>query len=184
MKKKNPNNSKSEEKIFSIRPNKTKLKKEFDALQKMGEDLIRLNSNDLNDIHLPEVLESAIHEARKIKSRSGSKRQRQYIGKVMRSLDHEDIATQLAKIKHRHDTNSASFKKIEHWRDRLLNDGHDAITDVINIYPNIDRQYINQLVRQALLEKQREKPPAAARKIFKYLQEIEENQATDMEPQI
>lgn len=176
MRKKNHTGSDSEEKIFSVRPNKTKLKKEFDALQKMGEDLIRLNSSDFNDIHLPEALESAVNEARKIKSRSGLKRQHQYIGKVMRSLDHEDIATQLAKIQHRHDTNTASFKKVEHWRDRLLNDGHDAVTEVINIYPNIDRQHINQLVRQALQEKQREKPPIAARKLFRYLQEIEESQ--------
>jgi len=144
----------------------------------MGEDLIALKATDLDRIHLPEELEKAIHEARKIKSNSGFKRQRQFIGKLIRLQDHEAIAKQLAKIKHIHDTNTASFKKVEQWRDRLLADGHDVITEVIDVYPSIDRQHINQLVRQAQLEKKNDKPPAAARKLFKYLLEIEENQIT------
>jgi ribosome-associated protein len=165
----------SGEVIHAIRPNKTQLKVECDEMHKMGEELIALKSVDLDKIHLPEDLEKAIHEARKIKSKSGSKRQRQFIGKLIRSLDHDDISKQLEKIKHIHDTSTASFKKTELWRDRLLSDEHDAVTEIINVYPNIDRQHINQLVRQALLEKNNEKPPVAARKLFKYLREIEEN---------
>ena len=156
-------------------PSKSQIKRECDALQKIGEDLIALKNSELDEIDLPEELESAIHEARRLKSRSGLKRQRQYIGKVMRTIDHEAVTAQLNKIKHKHDTNTAAFKKVEHWRDRLLNDEHNALTEVINIYPNIDRQHINQLVRQATLEKKHEKPPAAARKLFKYLQEVEES---------
>lgn len=156
------------------RPNKTQIKRELDALLKLGDDLINLKQDDLEQIHLPEDLEQAVLDARKIKSRSGLKRQRQYIGKVMRSLDHESISTQLEKVKHKHDTNNLAFKKAERWRDHLLSDGHDAITEIIDVYPNIDRQHINQLVRQALQELKHEKPPAASRKLFKYLRELED----------
>ena len=162
--------------ILVVRPNKTQLKIECDVIQTIGDELIVLKPDDLDKIHLPEDLEKAIHDARKITSKSGLKRQRLFIGKLIRSYDHETLATQLEKVKHSHDTSTASFKKTEQLRDRLLTDGNDAVTEVINIYPNIDRQHINQLVRQALLEKKNEKPPAAARKLFKYLRETEENQ--------
>ena len=172
MKKKKPIDESLEE---ELPPSKSQVKRDCDALQKIGEDLIALKNSELDGMVLPEELDMAIRDARKLKSRSGLKRQRQYIGKVMRIIDHEDVERQLNKIKHKHDTNTAAFKKVEHWRDRLLDDGHDAVTEVINIYPNIDRQHINQLVRQAAQEKQKEKPPTAARKLFKYLQEIEDS---------
>ena len=172
MKKKTPIDESLEE---ELPPSKSQVKRECDALQKIGEDLIALKNSELDGMVLPEELDIAIRDARKLKSRSGLKRQRQYIGKVMRIIDHEDVERQLNKIKHKHDTNTAAFKKVEHWRDRLLDDGHAAVTEVINVYPNIDRQHINQLVRQAALEKKHEKPPAAARKLFKYLQEVEES---------
>lgn len=172
----NRNDHDDEEDYRAVRPNKTQLKRECDALQKIGEELIALKSNDLAEIEMPDELAAAIDEARRIKSRSGLKRQRQYIGKIMRAIDHEPIVEQLNKVKHKHDTNTAAFKNIEHWRDRLIEEGHDAVTELIDNYPNIDRQHINQLVRQAQQEKKREKPPTAARKLFKYLQEIDEQQ--------
>ena len=162
--------------IRAVRPNKTLLKIECDEMQEMGDELIALKTDDLDKIHLPEDLEKAINEARKMTSRSSLKRQRQFIGKLIRSLDHEAISAQLNKVKHAHDTGTASFKKTELLRDKLLANDNNALTEIINIYPDIDRQHINQLVRQALLEKKNEKPPAAARKLFKYLREIEENQ--------
>jgi len=156
-------------------PSKSQVKRDCDSLQKLGEDLINLKASELDEIHLPEELDSAIKEARRLKSRSGLKRQRQYIGKIMRSIDSEEISRQYNKIKHRHDTNTASFKKTEYWRDKLLSEGHDAVTEVINAYPNIDRQHINQLVRQAQQDLKHEKPPAAARKLFRYLRELEDD---------
>ena len=155
-------------------PSKSQIKRDCDALLKLGEDLIKLKVTELDEIHLPEELDDAIREAQRLKSRSGLKRQRQYIGKIMRTVDAEEVTKQFNKIKHKHDTNTASFKKTEHWRDKLLSEGHDAITEVIDVYPNIDRQHINQLVRQAHQDLKHEKPPAAARKLFKYLRELEE----------
>lgn len=158
----------------SSRPNKSQLKRESNALQKIGEDLISLKSDDLNSMDLPDELADAIDAARKIQSRSGLKRQRQYIGKIMRQIDSDAIKTQLDKIKHKHDTGTAAFKRLEKWRDRLLDNDKTALTEIIEYYSNIDRQHINQLVRQANQEKQKDKPPAAARKLFKYLRDLED----------
>ena len=92
-------------------------------------------------------------------------------------MDSEAIETQLRKIQHRHDTNTAQFKRLEKWRDSLVDNDKQALNDVIAHFPDIDRQHINQLIRAAHQEKQRGKPPAASRKLFKYLRDLEEQQS-------
>lgn len=155
-------------------PSKSQLKRESEALQKLGEELLSLRNSDLDNMDLPDELNEAVRTARKIQSRGGLKRQRQLIGKIMRQIDSELVEKQLTAIKHKHDTNTAAFRRVEQWRDRLLNNDKNALTEIINTHPDIDRQHINQLVRHALKEQAHNKPPASARKLFKYLRDIEE----------
>ena len=155
-------------------PSKSQEKRDCDALKKLGDELVTLKQEDLDTLSLPDTLLDALREARKIQSRSGLKRQRQYIGKIMRQIDSDEIKKQLEQIRHKHDTNTVQFRKIEQWRDRLLLDDKTALSEIIDIHPEIDRQHINQLIRQAKREQQQEKPPAAARKLFKYLRDLSE----------
>lgn len=155
-------------------PSKSQVKRECHQLQDLGDELVKLNADDLNTIDLPVDLREAVNTARRIKSFSGLKRQRQYIGKLLRSCDSEAIAEQLGKIQHRHDTNTAQFKRLEKWRDQLIDNDKQALDEIIDRFPDIDRQHINQLIRTAHQEKLKNKPPAASRKIFKYLRELEE----------
>lgn len=153
-------------------PSKSQVKRECDALQKLGEDLIDMKQSELDAMNLPEILDDALRTARKIQSRGGLKRQRQYIGKIMRQIDSEEIKKQVEHLQHKHDTNSAHFRKIERWRDRLLEEDKTALSEIIDAYPEIDRQHVNQLIRQAKRELQQEKPPTSARKLFKYLRDL------------
>ena len=134
-----------------------------------------MSHEDIRSLHLPDELEQAVTTSLKIKSRSGLKRQRLYIGKLLRSIDSAAIETQLRKIQHRHDTNTAHFKRLEKWRDSLIDNDKTTLNEVISRYPEIDRQRINQLIRAAHQENQQNKPPAASRKLFKYLQELEDD---------
>ena len=155
-------------------PSKSQEKRDCDALKKLGDELVTLKQEDLDTLSLPDTLLDALREARKIQSRSGLKRQRQYIGKIMRQIDSDEIKKQLEQIRHKHDTNTVQFRKIEQWRDRLLVNDKTALSEIIDTHPEIDRQHINQLIRQAKREQQQEKPPAAARKLFKYLRDLSE----------
>ncbi len=155
-------------------PSKSEVKRECQHLLDIGEEILKLATEDRHSLELPENVEAAIITALKIKSRSGLKRQRQYIGKLLRSADSEAIETKLKKIQHRHDTNTAQFKRLEKWRDSLINNDKEALNEVITRFPEIDRQHINQLIRAAHQEKKQDKAPAAARKLFKYLRELEE----------
>ena len=163
----------NEEKVFAIRPNKTQIKRECDHLLKVGDDILKLKREEIDSLELPSDLEEAIKAALKIKSRSGLKRQRQYIAKLLRNIDSEDIESRLRKIQHRHDTNTAQFKRLERWRDDLIANDKETLNEVIAQFPNVDRQHMNQLIRSAHQEQKHNKPPAAARKLFKYLSELE-----------
>ena len=156
------------------RPNKSQAKRDSHHLVNLGESLLKLKADEIHSLDLPEELELAVTTALKIKSRSGLKRQRLYIGKLLRSIDSEHVEAQLNKIQHRHDTNTAQFKRLEMWRDKLIENDKDILNDVIASYPELDRQHINQLIRAAQQEKKLNKTPTASRKLFKYLSELTE----------
>ena len=155
-------------------PSKSQEKRDCDALKKLGDELVALKPEELDAMNLPESLVDALLTAKKIQSGSGLKRQRQYIGKIIRQIDSDDIKKHLEHIKHKHDTNTAQFRKIEQWRDRLLADDKTALNEIIEAHPETDRQHINQLMRQAKRELQHDKPPASARKLFKYIRDLHE----------
>jgi len=170
-----------EEEIQYDGPSKSQLKRDSHHLIDVGEEILKLSHEDIRSLNLPDELDEAISTALKIKSRSGLKRQRLYIGKLLRSIDSEAIEIQLRKIQHHHDTNTAHFKRLEKWRDSLIDNDKITLNEVISRYPGIDRQHINQLIRAAHQEKQQNRPPAASRKLFKYLRELEDIKAMNNE---
>ena len=174
------NDSDQEEDVY-LGPSKTQVKRDCHHLVDIGEEILKLKVEEIESLELPAELENAVTTALKIKSRSGLKRQRLYIGKLLRSIDNEDIEKQLRKIQHRHDTNTAHFKRLEKWRDNLIDNDKQTLGEVISHFPQVDRQHINQLIRAAHQEKERNKAPTASRKLFKYLRELEDEKAMNNE---
>ncbi|MGB5626894.1 MAG: ribosome biogenesis factor YjgA [Woeseiaceae bacterium] len=86
--------------MTDLKPSKSARKREFLALQKLGEDLIALKESELREIGLDENLLEAVLEARRIKSNSALRRQKQYIGKIMRSVDPEPIRAAIMRLCH------------------------------------------------------------------------------------
>ncbi len=154
---------------------KTQRKLDCDNMQKLGEALITLKISELNEFNLPSILHDALEQGHKIHQRGALKRHRQYIGKIMREVDAEDIQKQYDNFRHKDDLNNAHFKRLEKWRDRILAEGDGALNDLINEYPQLDRQHIRQLIRKAHKEQEINKPPAAYRQIFKYLRDLSES---------
>ena len=151
---------------------KSQKKRDCDALQRISDKLLKLKPDELALIDLPADLKDALNEAHRIHSNSALKRQRQYLGKIIRSCDSEKIEKQLNAVIHRNDTNTAQFKKIERWRDRLIDNDTQVLGEIIQQHPALDRQHVHNLVRQAAKEESANKPPAASRKLFKYLREL------------
>jgi len=75
------------------------MKREHLARQKLGEELITLRDADLRSLALDEDLLEAVVEARSIKSHGALRRQKQYIGKIMRHIDPEPIRAALERLR-------------------------------------------------------------------------------------
>ncbi len=150
---------------------KSALKREMTALQKLGEELVELSPAKLSKVPMSDQLEEAVMLARRLKNREGKRRQLQYIGKIMRTIDSDAIREKLDSFHHQSLSFRQEFHRMEQWRDRLIAEGDQAISDILLEAPQLDRQHLRQLVRQAQKEAAQNKPPAASRKIFKYLRE-------------
>lgn len=85
--------------MTDTKPSKSAKKREYLALQKLGEELITLRESDLDSMPLDEELRDAVLEARQMKARGALRRQKQYIGKLMRRTDAEPIRLALARAR-------------------------------------------------------------------------------------
>lgn len=156
---------------------RSQVKREAEALQVLGERLVDLKPGQLDKLPIDETLRHAVDEAKKLPHRSALRRQMQYIGKLMRYEDGEAIANAIDRFDVTKEAHNKVFHKLEKWRDRLIaNNKDNSMLDVIiSEYPHTDIQHLRQLIRNAQKEVSQNKPPAAARKLFKYLRELEEN---------
>lgn len=164
-----PDNEEEDEEIIWV--SKSEIKRDAEELKRLGGELVELGKNSLDKITLDEDLRAAIELAQKIK-KEGRRRQMQLIGKMLRSRDEEPIRTALDKLKNRHNQQVALFHKLEVLRDRLVEQGDDVIPEVLNLYPDADRQQLRAMIRNAQKEKATNKPPKAYRQIFQYLREL------------
>ncbi len=152
---------------------KSAVKREMTALQKLGATLVELSEGQLKQIPIDdEKLAAAIDQGRRIRSNSARKRQLQYIGKLMRRVDTAPIQRALDELHQQHQQATEAFHEIEALRDQLLAEGDSAIQLVIEKYPTADRQHLRQLIKQHQKEVSQQKPPAASRKLFRYLREL------------
>ena len=151
---------------------KSQLKREMHALQLLGEELVKLSKDQFEKVVLPEDLHDAVIEARNIRQHGARKRQLQYIGKLMRSIDPVPIQEQLDTLKGQSTQAAQTLHTIERWRDQLLGNGDQALEKLLAQYPQTDRQYIRQLLRNAHKEIKANKPPKSTRALFRYLREI------------
>ena len=152
---------------------KSEIKRDAEALKDLGAELVDLGKNALDKIPLDADLRAAVELAQRIK-KEGRRRQLQLIGKMLRQRDPEPIQIALDKLKNRHNQQVALFHKLEQIRDRLIDEGDDAISLVLELYPQADRQQLRSLIRNAKKEKATNKPPKSARQIFQYLRELSE----------
>lgn len=81
------------------KPSKSARKREYIALQKLGEELVMLRESDLLSMPLDEDLLEAVQAAQRIKAHGALRRQKQYIGKLMRHVDPEPINAALERLR-------------------------------------------------------------------------------------
>ncbi|BDX20990.1 hypothetical protein TUM22923_03110 [Polynucleobacter sp. TUM22923] len=155
-------------------PSKSELKRQMTERQKLAEVLAALSSDALKSVPMDEAIKVAIAETPKIKSFEAIRRHKQYLGKLMRFLDEEELETiqkRLDAIQGVSKAETAKLHFLESYRDKLIaND--EAFTAMIAQYPDMDIQNMRTLIRNARKEKEMNKPPKAYREIFRVLKDM------------
>jgi ribosome-associated protein len=159
------------------RVSKTRLKREMQARQDVGEALVALPAARLEELDLPERLRDAVLEARRISKFGALRRQLQYIGRLMRDVDSDAIAAKLDAWKGQSREATAHLHLLERWRERLLADD-SALEELLAQHPRADVPRLRTLVRNARREHTLGRPPASFRELFQELKTtIPENQS-------
>ncbi|MDF2868226.1 MAG: hypothetical protein K0S11_1696 [Gammaproteobacteria bacterium] len=153
-------------------PSKSQLKREMEARQKLGERLLDLSVQQLNQLALSSQLIEAVALAKRIKAHGGRYRQLQYIGKLMRSIDPTPIEDFFKLLDGKDYAQTVVLHELEDWRERLITAiDNGVLTDYLNRYPQADSQQLRQLVQAAKKERETTKPLGAGRKLFQYLRQ-------------
>ena len=162
----------ADEDDFLEPPSKSSRKREMQALQDLGEQLVALSPERLKKVPLPETLYEAIRAAQGFKMEA-RRRQLQYIGKLMRKIDPEPIQAQLDIFAGNSAVEVAKMHRLERLREQLLED-EQVIGTIAETWPEADLQYLRTLRRNALKEREAARPPKSFREIFRVLRELQE----------
>lgn len=151
---------------------KSELKREADRIQALGKVLLELNPKKWVELPISDTLRAALAESTRITQNEAKRRHLQYVGKVMRDEDLDAIKTALDLLDPSSELYGRRIKQQELWRTRLVTTeaGLDAF---IEAYPEVDRQQLRNLVRNAQKEMSTEppKPGTNYKKLFQFIKE-------------
>ena len=153
------------------RPSKSELKRQMLALQKTGEALLALTAAQLAEMPLSNAMREALELSKSLKHREAKRRQLQYIGKLMRTEEHEKITAALTELEDKNRYFRQRFHHIEQLRQQLMEGSDNAFESLLEQAPSIDRQHLRQLIRQAQKQQTAKRPGNASKKLFQYLRE-------------
>lgn len=158
-----------------LSPSRSQQRREALDVLALASQLVELEPGRLAKLPVPAHLMSHIADTRRITSHIARKRQLAFLAKQMRREDDEaldairdalDAGGEAAKQE------TATLHRAERWRERLLDEGDAALAELLAEHPHADRQQVRQLVRNALEERSRNKPPRAYRELFREIRDL------------
>lgn len=167
-----------------LSPSRSQKRREALDVLALAERLVELPDGQLAAIALPDDLRELVRDSRRITAQIARKRQLQFLAKAMRREEDDvldAIRGALDKDRDQSRRETAELHRLEDWRERLLEDGDEALAELLDQYPAADRQLVRQLVRNARLEREKQRPPRAFRELFRVLRALvaEEGESAD-----
>lgn len=147
---------------------KTRRKKDSADLQELGEKLIGLPPGELDQLDLPTPLRDALELAARLSKHGARRRQRQYIGRLMRDVDPAPIRTYVAAMEAAERVPKRRFREVEQWRDRLLGDDPSALAECA-VATGADEGRLRDLRHAARDAQSDTARKTASRALFRYL---------------
>lgn len=148
---------------------KSQKKRQANALQAFGMELIQLNESKLLTLPLGDKLHKAIIDAKSIRSHEAKRRQAQLIGKLMRASDFEAIQSAYQRLLDEGKALTSHFHEIELWRDKLIQEGKETLAEFIALYQPEDIQQLQHMIKKAKQDTLKEHNTGGAKALFRYL---------------
>jgi ribosome-associated protein len=153
---------------------KSQLKREAHELLDFAKNLVSMPEARLKKLPMDKDLREEVDFARSIRAHGARKRQLMTVGKMLRKRDNEQLLDAVNNVDQKNRKVNARFHHVEAWRDRLVEGSDRELSELLEQTSNANAQTLRQLIRNAKKEARLEKPPAAARKLFKLLRESDE----------
>ena len=139
-------------------PSRTQQRRDALAVLALAKQLVEVPPSRLAKLDLPEDVRREIDITRRVTAHIAHKRQLAFLAKVMRRYADDDFASVRAALgenreKQRQET--AAMHRLESMRDRLIDEPTIELAVVIARHPDLDRQHLRSLIRQARIEKAR-----------------------------
>ena len=159
------------------RPSRSQIKREHLALQSLAEQLLTLPRKLLEELSLSEATWVAIEETARIKDQRALRRHYKRIANCLARENTEPLQALLSQREAQARDASARHHQVERWRERLIEDGDEALAELIRAYPEVDRQQLRSLVRAAQRDTERGRPEGP-RQLFRHLRALLDTAAT------
>lgn len=153
------------------RPNKSARKRELDALYRLAEQMLGLGDQELIQLGVDASLRDALDQVRPMRASGARNRQLKHCVRFMDADSLQPVITYLADRQSRRLAANQALHEVEAWRDRLIAGGDEALTALFALHPDLDRQHLRRVCRDAVREREQGKPAGAGRKLFRYLRE-------------
>ncbi|WP_286233588.1 ribosome biogenesis factor YjgA [Thalassotalea sediminis] len=151
---------------------KTEIKREMHAMQDFAMKLVKLSKAQRAKVPFTEELLESLTLADKIKNKPEALRRHvRFMSKVLLETDLTDINQALDIMANKHQQDTSRHLRLEQLRDELIAQGNDKIEEMLQNCPQMERQKLRQLVRQASKEINAEKPGKSHRDLFNYIKE-------------
>ncbi len=153
-------------------PSKSALKAEDQARQDLGAALAELPAGRLASLDMPEDLRQALADYRAITAHGAKKRQRKYLGRLLRNADLEAYEAEVENFAAGNKAEARALHRVERWRAELVADDA-ALTRWMAEHPDTDVQHLRSLVRAARKQEASAAPSdrhgKAYRELFKFI---------------
>ena len=152
---------------------RSQIKREAEALQKFGREIYSLPKRQRNALPLDDLLLTAFKEADRLKAPDALRRHFQYVGKLLRERDTDAIRVAMTVVANAPTANQRIQSELQQIIAALFEGGRDASEALLTQYAGLDRQQLNQLIRNAARAEAKleegTKDPAATKKLRQYL---------------
>ncbi|GAA0910120.1 ribosome biogenesis factor YjgA [Rothia nasimurium] len=157
-------------------PSRSERRRNALDILKLAQQLVELPPSRIPKLNLPEDIIDEIGRTRKVTSHIARKRQMAFLAKQMRRHGDEafvDARAALGEDRDRQRQEAAHMHRLEAARERIMEGGDTALGELFDRHPELDRQHLRSLVRQARAEREANKPLHAFREIYRILKDLE-----------